>query len=327
MPVHQKQSKARKRAPLRVGVIGVGYLGSIHARIYAGMDSVKLVGVADTNRETAAAVGRKFDCEHFTDPEALISQVDAVNVVVPTSQHQQVAQPYLEAGIPTLVEKPVAHTLKAARALVETAERCGTPLLIGHSERFNHGLKVMLRFVPKPRLIETQRLGPFRERVADVDVVTDLMIHDIDFVLALHGAEPVRLSAMGARVVTPLVDIANVRMEFADGAAANLNASRVSEAVYRRIRAFDRGVYASVNLVDHHVDVALHDRGPSSSEGLEVKTEKVDYRAMPQPLQAELAHFVEVAQGKCAPRVSGRDGLRALKWVEDILDKINGGGS
>lgn len=315
---------APARAPLRVGVVGAGYLGSIHARIYAGMESVRLVGVADTHKETAAAIGRKYGCEHYTEPEALIGKVDAVNIVVPTSRHQEVAEPYLEAGIPTLVEKPVAHSLAAAQRLVETAERCGTPLLVGHSERFNHGLKVLLRFVPKPRLIEAQRLGPYRERVADVDVVTDLMIHDLDFVLSLHGAEPVRMSAMGARVVTSLVDIANVRLEFADGSAANLSASRVSEGVYRRIRAFDRGVYASVNLVDHHVDVALHDRDAGNGEGLEVKTEKVDYKAMAQPLQAELAHFVEVAQGISAPRVSGRDGLRALKWVQDILGEING---
>jgi predicted dehydrogenase len=322
MPDRHHQKKAHKRPPLRVGVVGVGYLGAVHARIYAGMESVQLVGVADINHETAAAVGRKLGCAHFDDPEALIGRVDAVNVVVPTSQHQQVAEPYLKAGIPTLVEKPVAHSLKAARALVETAERSGTPLLVGHSERFNHGLKVLLSFVPKPRLIEAQRLGPFRERVADVDVVTDLMIHDIDFVLSLHGAEPVRVSVTGARVVTPMVDIANVRMEFADGAAANLVASRVSEGVFRRIRAFDRGVYASVNLVDSHVDVALHDEIRGDGEGLTVRTEKVDYRSMPQPLQAELAHFVDVAHGVCPPGVSGRDGLLAVKWVHNVLGRI-----
>ena len=172
---------------MRVGVVGVGYLGRFHARIYNDMAGVELVGVADTNHETADRVASEYETRAFYDPLALLDEVDVVSVVVPTSLHRQVAVPYLEKGVHMLLEKPVASTLEDAKVIVETARKHGATLQIGHLERFNAGIMALADHVNEPRFIEAHRLGPFVERATDVDVVTDLMIHDIDIILSLVG--------------------------------------------------------------------------------------------------------------------------------------------
>ena len=223
---------------LRVGVVGVGYLGSIHARIYHRMPSVNLVAVMDTNAERGSQIASECECNFVQDLDGLLESVDAVSIVVPTSLHREIAEPFLDKRIPVLLEKPVAHTLEDARAIVDLAKQSGTLLQIGHLERFNAGVVRLAEELDRPRFMEVHRLGEFVARATDVDVVTDLMIHDIDIVLSLVPSELRYISAVGARVITDHVDIANARLEFEDGAVVNVTASRVSSKKFLRIRVF-----------------------------------------------------------------------------------------
>ena len=238
---------------LRVAVIGVGHLGAIHAAIYARMPDVQLVGVVDTNSDTAANIASKYDCNIFESGSSLLGKVDAVSVAVPTSFHRRVAEPILSDGIPMLLEKPVAHSLEDSRKIVECANGSGAILQIGHLERFNAGVIRLTEELDEPRFIEVHRLGEFVERVSDVDVVTDLMIHDIDIVLSLVSANLRYVSAVGSRVITDHVDIANARLEFENGAIANVTASRVSKNTFRRIRIFGKSCYLGLNFRDQQI--------------------------------------------------------------------------
>ncbi|HIL19035.1 MAG TPA: Gfo/Idh/MocA family oxidoreductase, partial [Gammaproteobacteria bacterium] len=241
---------------IRVGVVGVGYLGAIHARIYAAMPGVELMGVTDIDAYVATRVAEECGCSAYNEPEALLDKVDAVSIVVPTSSHRVVAEPYLRHGMHVLLEKPIADHLTNARAIVKAAEETGVILQIGHLERFNAGVVRLVQELDRPRFIEVHRLGPFVSRAADVDVVTDLMIHDIDIVLSLVTAELTYVSAVGARVVSAHVDIANARLEFADGTIANVTASRVSSRKFRRIRVFGEACYLGLDFVNQQVEVS-----------------------------------------------------------------------
>jgi len=221
--------------PVKIGVVGVGYLGSIHAQIYTRLSDVTLVGVNDVNSDVGKRVAVDCGCDFYSDVDQLADSVDAVSVVVPTSCHREVSLPFLHRGIPVLLEKPVAHTLDDARLIVNEAEQSGAILQIGHLERFNAGVVRLHEELDRPRFIEVHRLSEFVERATDVDVVTDLMIHDIDIVLSLVRSELKYVSAVGASIVTNHVDIANARLEFEDGAIANVTASRVSAKRFRRI--------------------------------------------------------------------------------------------
>jgi len=306
---------------LRAGVIGVGYLGRFHARIYNDMEGVDLVGVADTDRETADRVANEYDTRAFYDPMALLDEVDVVSVVVPTSLHRQVAVPYLEKGIHMLLEKPVASTLEDARVIVETARKHGATLQIGHLERFNAGIMALADHVNEPRFIEAHRLGPFVERATDVDVVTDLMIHDIDIILSLVGDELTSISATGTPVLTDHVDIANARLEFANGAVANVTASRVSNKKFRRIRVFGRNSYRAINFVDQQLEVAYPGDIPEGQNYPEIVYETHGITPS-QPLDAELEHFIDVIRQGGEPLVTGEDGMEALRVAMQVTDLI-----
>ncbi len=306
---------------LRVGVIGVGYLGRFHARIYNDMAGVELVGVADTNRETADRVAAEYASRAYYDPMELIDKVDVVSIVVPTSLHRQVAVPYLEKGIHTLLEKPVASTLEDAAVIVETARKHGATLQIGHLERFNAGIMALADHVNEPRFIEAHRLGPFVERATDVDVVTDLMIHDIDIVLSLVGEKLTSISATGTPVLTDHVDIANARLEFTNGAVANVTASRVSSKKFRRIRVFGRNSYRAINFVDQQLEVAYPGDIPDGQNYPEIVYESHSITPS-QPLDAELEHFIEVVRAGDDPLVSGEDGLEALRVAMQVTGII-----
>jgi predicted dehydrogenase len=306
---------------LRAGVIGVGYLGRFHARIYNDMEGVDLVGVADTDRETADRVANEYDTRAFYDPMALLDEVDVVSVVVPTSLHRQVAVPYLEKGIHMLLEKPVASTLEDARVIVETARKHGATLQIGHLERFNAGIMALADHVNEPRFIEAHRLGPFVERATDVDVVTDLMIHDIDIILSLVGDKLTSVSATGTPVLTDHVDIANARLEFANGAVANVTASRVSNKKFRRIRVFGRNSYRAINFVDQQLEVAYPGDIPEGQNYPEIVYETHSITPS-QPLDAELEHFIDVIRQGGEPLVTGEDGMEALRVAMQVTDLI-----
>ena len=307
---------------IRVGVIGVGYLGRFHARIYKDMPGVELVGVVDTDRETADRVAAEYETRALYDPMALLDEVDVVSVVVPTSLHRQVAVPYLEKGIHMLLEKPVASTLEDARVIVETARKHKAVLQIGHLERFNAGIMALADHVNEPRFIEAHRLGPFVERATDVDVVTDLMIHDIDIILSLVGDKLSSISATGTPVLTNHVDIANARLEFANGAVANVTASRVSNKKFRRIRVFGRNSYRAINFVDQQLEVAYPGEIPEGQNFPEIVYESHSITPS-QPLDAELAHFIDAVREGNQPLVTGEDGMEALRVAMQVTDTIN----
>jgi predicted dehydrogenase len=285
------------------------------------MEGVDLVGVADTDRETADRVANEYDTRAFYDPMALLDEVDVVSVVVPTSLHRQVAVPYLEKGIHMLLEKPVASTLEDARVIVETARKHGATLQIGHLERFNAGIMALADHVNEPRFIEAHRLGPFVERATDVDVVTDLMIHDIDIILSLVGDKLTSISATGTPVLTDHVDIANARLEFANGAVANVTASRVSNKKFRRIRVFGRNSYRAINFVDQQLEVAYPGDIPEGQNYPEIVYETHSITPS-QPLDAELEHFIDVIRQGGEPLVTGEDGMEALRVAMQVTDLI-----
>ena len=307
---------------LRVGVVGVGYLGSIHARIYQRMPNVNLAAVMDTNTESGSQVAQECDCRFVQNLGHLLDSVDAVSIVVPTSLHREIAEPFLERGIPVLLEKPVAHTLRDARAIVELANRSRTLLQIGHLERFNAGVVRLAAELDRPRFMEVHRLGEFVARATDVDVVTDLMIHDIDIVLSLVSSELRYISAVGARVITDHVDIANARLEFEDGAVANVTASRVSAKKFRRIRIFAESCYLALNFEDQQIDVARPGPRPEAGGFAPIISESIQVTPRP-PLDAELEDFVDCVRSGRHPVVDGEAGVRALQVAHEVRQRID----
>lgn len=308
--------------PLRVGVVGVGYLGSIHARIYQKMESVDLVAVMDTNAEQGSQVARECDCSVAQNLDSLLDSVDAVSIVVPTSLHREIAEPFLDKGIPVLLEKPVAHTLEDARAIVNLSKQTGTLLQIGHLERFNAGVARLAEELDRPRFMEVHRLGEFVARATDVDVVTDLMIHDIDIVLSLVPSELRYISAVGARVITDHVDIANARLEFEDGAVVNVTASRVSSKKFRRIRVFAESCYLALNFDDQQIDVARPGVRPEEGGFAPIISESIQVTPRP-PLDAELEDFVDCVKSGRDPVVDGETGVRALQVAHEVRQRID----
>ena len=307
-------------AKLRVGVVGVGYLGKFHARIYAGLPDVELVGVVDTNRDTAARVAAEYRSRAFERPEDLLGKIDAVSIVVPTVYHLEVARPFLENGVHMLMEKPIAPSLEDGQKLVELAERAGVTFQVGHLERYNAGFMELTRRAIQPRFIEATRIGSFVERATDVDVVTDLMIHDIDIVMSLVRS-PIRdLRAIGVPVLTEHADIANARLEFENGAVADVTASRVSAKKQRRIRVFGRNSYHALDFADQQVEEVIAHPNPAGGRP-EIKSEKLSITPTP-PLDAELADFVNTVRARRAPLVDGRTGLEALRVALMVKEKI-----
>ncbi len=308
-------------AKLRVGVVGVGYLGRIHAKIYAAMPEVELVGVVDTHPASAAAVAADYRCQAFGQAEQLLGQVDAVSIVVPTVPHLSVARPFLEQGVHMLMEEPLAPSYDEARTLVELAEKAGVIFQVGHLERFNAGVMALAEHATDPRFIEVHRLGGFVERATDVDVVTDLMIHDIDIVLSLVKSDIREVSAMGLPVLTEHVDIANARLEFQNGAVANVTASRVSNKKERRLRIFSRHAYYALNYIDQQIEMvrALPSKTPGARPEMTHERLAIEPK---QPLDAELQAFVHSVRTGTPPLVNGRTGLQALRVALLVKEKI-----
>jgi predicted dehydrogenase len=305
---------------LRVAVVGVGYLGRFHALIYSRMSDVDLVGVVDPDVARSQSVGAEAGCAAFTDAKELVGRVDAVSIVAPTTVHLEVAAPFLKRGVHMMLEKPIAATRKEGAEIVRLAAESGAMLQIGHLERFNAGVMALAERISEPRYVEAQRMGGFTERATDVDVVSDLMIHDIDIILSLLGSEIRQISAVGTPVLTPYVDIASARLEFASGAVANVVASRVSEKTTRRIRVFQPSGYLSLNFVDQTIDIAFPRVSPSA-ERPEIVRERVQVQPV-KPLDRELAAFVECARTGSRPLVDGRVGLEALDVALQVQSKI-----
>jgi predicted dehydrogenase len=306
-------------AKLKVGVVGVGYLGRFHALIYSRMDSVELVGVNDSNPEQASAVAAEAGTGSMSVAE-LVEQCDAVSIVVPTSLHLEIARPFLEKGVHMLLEKPIEADVAKAEEIVRLASESGTTLQIGHLERYNAGILALAERIENPRFIEAQRMGGFKARATDVDVISDLMIHDIDIILSLVDSELVSISASGTSVLTDHIDIANARLEFANGAAANVTASRVSREDSRRIRVFEPQHYLSLDFIAQRLETARA-VPVEGAEWPEIRTEALDIEPV-KPLDAELASFVDCVIHGSQPVVDGPTGLRALEVALQIKEKI-----
>ncbi|HWP99649.1 MAG TPA: Gfo/Idh/MocA family oxidoreductase [Vicinamibacterales bacterium] len=308
---------------LRVAVIGVGHVGRHHARILAGLPGVRLEAVVDREAERAAEVARQTGARALTDFRPLLGAVDAVSIAVPTAAHADVALPFLERGVATLVEKPLARSVADARLLVDEAARRGAVLAVGHTERYNPAVRAALPLVTAPRFVEVHRLGTFPERSLDIDVVLDLMIHDLDVVLATVRSPVAAIEAVGVPVLTDRVDIANARLRFASGCIANLTASRISRDRVRKIRFFQPDVYVSIDCAAREAEAYRLVRGDGAARPtIEGGRLPVDPG---EPLEAELADFVRAARERGRPAVAGEDGLRALELAEAVAAAIRAG--
>ena len=304
--------------PVRVAVVGVGALGQHHARVCADLPGAVLAGIYDIDAARGAEVAARHGVTAFAHLRDVVPAADAVCVAVPTVDHHRVARALLEAGKDVLVEKPMCSTVPEAEDLIALAGSRGLALQVGHVERFNPATEVLRANAVRPRFVEVHRLAPFSPRSLDVDVVLDLMIHDLDIVLALDGSQAVQVDAVGVPVLTPRVDIANARLRFASGLIANLTASRVSAEKVRKFRVFSPRTYISADFAAREAQVYRLADGPAGPEIQSQRTAAADE----EPLRRQLAAFVAAVRDRSTPVVSGADGVRALSLAHEILARM-----
>uniref|UniRef100_UPI0040568377 Gfo/Idh/MocA family oxidoreductase n=1 Tax=Candidatus Electronema sp. TaxID=2698783 RepID=UPI0040568377 len=304
---------------IRVGVIGVGYLGRFHAQKYAAMEGVELAGVADVDPARAEAVAKECGAAAFTDYKELLERTDAVSIVVPTVHHHRVALDCLERGVDILLEKPMTVTLAEADALIRLAEEKQLILQVGHLERFNPAVLAVQPLLKNPLFIEAHRLSVFKNRGTDVDVILDLMIHDIDIILSMVNSPIQSIHTVGAPVVTQLTDIANARIVFENGCTANITVSRISLDSVRKMRIFQPGRYLAVDFGKKEVmEVRL------KQEGSGFPLPEIAKHAFQEQdvLELELREFIGNVRLRRQPTVSGREGRRALEIALDVIRQI-----
>ena len=325
MPISWNSSKPRAGAlpadpaPVKVGVIGVGHLGSRHARIYSELPRVDLLGVVDIEAGRAERVAADLRVPGWSDWRRLPDTVEAVSLAVPTALHGPLGVEILESGLDLLVEKPITATLEEADLLVETARRHGRILMVGHTERFNPAVEALRRVISRPRFIETERMASFAPRSLDIDVVLDLMIHDLDLLLMLAGPEVEEIRAIGINAFTDKVDIANARIRFASGCVANLTASRISRERVRKLRIFQDRSYFSLDfaaqqVIGYRLLPAVGGFPSVSQQTLEVEPG--------EPLRRQLDRFAEVVRSRETAPCTGEDGSRALRLAHRILEEM-----
>jgi predicted dehydrogenase len=306
---------------LEVAVVGVGHLGRHHARLWSMVPGVRLVAVADLDLDRARAVAAACGCEAVRHGSELIGRVQAASVAVPTRAHAEVAIPLLEAGVDVLIEKPIAATLEEADAINAAAARRSRLVMVGHSERFHPAVIALSREVRAPRFFEIHRLAAFSARSIDIDVVLDLMIHDLDLLLALDGSPPVAIEAVGLQALTDRVDIANARIRFESGCVANVTASRISVDPVRRIRVFQERTYLSCDTVAGQVERYRLIGAPGGAS--------IERALLPipagEPLGLELAAFAAAVRERRPPPVDGTQGRRALELAFRIGQTIAAG--
>jgi len=320
---------------LRAAVYGVGHLGRHHARILAGLPGARLVAVVDPDAGRGQDAARRHGCPWHRDGAALDGALDLAVVAVPTSLHAQVAAPLLRAGVSCLVEKPLAPTPEECRALIAAAAAGGSILAVGHVERFNPALRRAMELGIRPRFIEAHRMSPYPFRATDVGVVLDLMIHDLDLALSWTGSEIVSVDAVGGSTLSTTEDIASVRLRFADGAAANLTASRLSLKPLRRFRVFGPDSYVSADSRNRYALLVRKAPGFSPeavAAAAAAEDPEAAFRGLLQieelqldddePLRAELEDFVAAVRDRRAPRVPGADGLRAVEAAHRVLQAL-----
>ncbi len=294
--------------------MGVGHLGSIHAKIYQQTNGCQLVAVCDSNKTRLEEISKSLGIAGFTDYKELYGKVDAISVATPTKSHFEVAADFLKEKIHCLVEKPFTPTLKEADTLIDIAQKNDLILQVGHIERFNSAFGATLKLIKEPKFIECHRLSPFPNRSLDVGVVLDIMIHDIDIVLGLVNSEIKQIESVGVNVLTQFEDIANVRITFKNGCVANLTASRVSDEIMRKIRIFQEDTYISLDYKDAKASVYKKDASGITKDNLPIEKE--------QPLQKELQAFIDCVINHKEPLVSGKVARQALAVALEIQDQI-----
>jgi predicted dehydrogenase len=311
--------------PVKVGVIGVGYLGRFHAEKFAALAETELVGVADRDRDRARQVARELHTRDFIDYRELLPRLAAVSVVVPTSQHFAVVRDCLAAGCQVLVEKPITATVAEADELVHLSRERNLILMVGHLERFNPAMEELKRRVTQPRFIESHRLSFFKERGTDVDVVLDLMIHDLDHVLNLVPTPVTEIRAAGISVLTDRVDLANVRLEFGDGCIANLTASRMSFKSMRKFRLFQPDAYLAVDFENRELTAASRKEGAMGAlPGVALETRRFSQEDI---LLKEISAFIQAIRDGGEAPISGEAGRAALDLAMEInaaMKKVKG---
>ncbi len=307
---------------IKIGVIGVGYLGKFHAQKYAAMENVDLVGVADTSIENRERVALECSCTSFPDHRELLKSVDAVSVAVPTSLHHEVALDCIEAGVDILLEKPMTTTIEEADDLIEKAEKKNLIIQVGHLERFNPAVQAMEPFLTTPVFIESNRISTYKNRGVDVDVVLDLMIHDIDIIMNIVKSPLKTIHTVGAPVVTKTTDIANARLIFENGATANVTVSRISRTNIREMRIFQPGSYIKVNFANKKV-MTIHLSDELLESGMPKQDVEVKSFMEQDALKAEIEHFLENVEKRTKPLVSGAEGRRALDVALQVIKQIN----
>jgi predicted dehydrogenase len=307
---------------IRIGVIGTGYLGKFHAQKYAAMDDVELVGVVDTTSETAKEVAEANNTKAFTDYHELLPLVDAVSIVVPTILHYKVGHDCLESGVDIMLEKPMTTTIDEADKLIALAAETDRIVQVGHLERFNPALLAMEEHLTTPIFIESHRIHTFKNRALDVDVVLDLMIHDIDIILSIVKSPLATIHTVGLPVVTQTTDIANARLIFENGCTANVTVSRVSQDNIRRLRIFQAQSFITVDYGTKELTVIKQGRELDENGMLDQEIQKSCYIEI-DALEMELRDFVSNVRKRTKPRVAGEEGRRALKIATEIIDQIN----
>ncbi|MCF6157796.1 MAG: Gfo/Idh/MocA family oxidoreductase [wastewater metagenome] len=325
---------------LKVAVIGVGHLGKEHARVYTKLPEVELVGVVDTHPEQAEKIARLYNVPYYLNYKDILNKVEAVSIAVPTTLHYAIAKEFLQNGVHVIVEKPMTGTTSEARDLINISKTRGVILQAGYIERFNPAIVAIKKFAINPRFIECHRLSPFTFRSADIGVVLDLMIHDIDIILHITGSRVKKLDAVGVNVISDKEDIANVRIQFNNGCVANITASRVSLTPMRKIRLFSEDSYISIdyqkkdaliyrkspaltlkslNVSEMDVSTIADLRGYVFGDLLKIEHIKMDDY---EPLKCELESFVSCVIQHNDPLVSGEEGLKAIEVANDILCEI-----
>lgn len=308
---------------IKTAVIGVGYLGKFHAAKYASLEQADLVAVVDRDPDAAARIAGQNNTRALSDYRELFGMVDAVSIVVPTEHHHRIARECLENGLDVLVEKPMTVTLAEADELVALARRHNRILQVGHLERFNAAVVALEGVITKPMFIETHRLAPFKDRGTDVDVILDIMIHDIDIILNIVGSPVTAIHAVGVPVVSPEKnDIANVRLEFESGCVANVTASRISLKEMRKTRIFQPDAYISIDFAAQQAEVFRRMEDVDADEGMpQIMYDTIDIEPA-DALLSEITSFLGAVEKRCKPAVSGEDGRDALKIALEIVEQV-----
>lgn len=306
---------------IRAAVIGTGHLGREHARIYASIENAKLIAVCDINEKTGRAVAEKYNVRFVRDYRELLGDVDAVSIATPTVDHHEVTCVCLNAGINVLVEKPIARTLDEADDMIRIAESKGLILQVGHIERFNPAFRALQEKISRPRFFEAHRMGIFTPRSLDIDVVMDLMVHELDIIASLVGREVVKIEAVGIPILTQKIDLANARLEFADGCVANITASRVSGERLRKLRVFQPNEYYSLDYSEQQVAMCRLLPAGSPSILPEIVGGALDV-VKREPLLAEIEDFVASVRAGIPSGVTGTEGRRALALALEVLARI-----